>query len=694
MYKFFLLILATCLYQAINAQQEDSLPIRETTAADTVGPLQNLVVTGYIGRQYLIATPASVAVISHAQLQQQSPVSLVPVMNTVPGVRMEERSPGSYRLSLRGSLLRSPFGVRNVKIYMDEWPLTDAGGNSYFNALSLPLIERMEILKGPDGSLFGANSGGVVLVQPFAADSSLQWNAGIGAGSYGLFNQFAQANMQSGQHQWHIGESYQRADGYREQSQMSRLFVQAGDHWQYNKRNSIDLFLLYSDMQYETPGGLTLAQFKANPRKARQASGQLPGAVEQQAAIYNKLVFGGITHRAALSNRLQHVLAIFGSRADFENPFITNYETRLEKTAGFRTYLRWSTDEVPGSNFKWENNTGVEWQQTRSAIRNYNNNSGEKGELQAANTIKSDQHFFFTRFKATVADRLTAEAAVSLNYYQYNFKDATRIRKQFDPQWMPRLALAYRFLRQLTGRLSIGRGYSPPTIAEVRPSDNQVYQGLQPENGWNMEAGFRIAAVQNRLWVDMAVYRYRLRQAIVRRLNANGTEFFINAGGTRQTGIESQLSYQVIRNNKHSFIRDLQCSNSTTLSFFRFTDYQSGNDNFSGKRLTGVPEEVIVTHATAQLPAAMYVFAQHTYTSRLPLNDANTVYAKQYHLLLAKAGWRFAVSDRMRLEVYAGADNLLNQSYSLGNDLNAAGSRYYNAAPRRNYFAGIVLQNR
>ncbi|MBM3440336.1 MAG: TonB-dependent receptor, partial [Bacteroidetes bacterium] len=41
--------------------------------------------------------------------------SLVQAFNTIAGVRMEERSPGSYRINIRGSSLRSPFGVRNVK---------------------------------------------------------------------------------------------------------------------------------------------------------------------------------------------------------------------------------------------------------------------------------------------------------------------------------------------------------------------------------------------------------------------------------------------------------------------------------------------------------------------------------------------------------------------------------------------------
>jgi iron complex outermembrane receptor protein len=50
------------------------------------------------------------------------------------------------------------------------------------------------------------------------------------------------------------------------------------------------------------------------------------------------------------------------------------------------------------------------------------------------------------------------------------------------------------------------------------------------------------------------------------------------------------------------------------------------------------------------------------------------VYAAKYHLLQAKASWQHAMSRKTRLELYAGADNLLNQKYSLGNDLNAVGN--------------------
>jgi len=43
------------------------------------------------------------------------------------------------------------------------------------------------------------------------------------------------------------------------------------------------------------------------------------------------------------------------------------------------------------------------------------------------------------------------------------------------------------------------------------------------------------------------------------------------------------------------------------------------------------------------------------------------------------------------LTVFTGVDNALNAKYSLGNDINAAGGLYYNAAPTANYFVGISV---
>ncbi|MDZ7647700.1 MAG: hypothetical protein U5K54_11265 [Cytophagales bacterium] len=57
----------------------------------------------------------------------------------------------------------------------------------------------------------------------------------------------------------------------------------------------------------------------------------------------------------------------------------------------------------------------------------------------------------------------------------------------------------------------------------------------------------------------------------------------------------------------------------------------------------------------------------------------------------SRLGYKTSAINRLPIEIFAGADNLLDQTYSLGNDLNAFGGRYFNAAPARNYYAGIRL---
>jgi iron complex outermembrane receptor protein len=80
-------------------------------------------------------------------------------------------------------------------------------------------------------------------------------------------------------------------------------------------------------------------------------------------------------------------------------------------------------------------------------------------------------------------------------------------------------------------------------------------------------------------------------------------------------------------------------------------------------------------------------------TAALPLNDANDEQADAYQLIQAEAGWRINQASGS-WHFFIAADNLFNQTYSLGNDINAAGRRYYNAAPPLNIVAGIRFNGR
>jgi iron complex outermembrane receptor protein len=670
--------------------------VRAQTAADSVR-LQEVRVTGYISSQSLLETPAAVGILNQEALRKHADVTLLPALNSIPGVRMEERSPGSYRLSLRGSLLRSPFGVRNVKVYLDEFPFTDAGGNTYLNLVDPRSLDRIEILKGPDGSLFGANSGGVVLLGMNAAGRTApKASLGLSAGSYGLFQQQAAWRHQGEQSDFSVKQAFQRSDGYREQSAMRRHFIQASEKWQYNPNNSLKVLAFYADLDYETPGGLTAAQMERDPRQARPAAGPNPGAAEQQAGIRNKTFFGGLSHEARLSDHWRHVVAVFGSRSDYKNPFITNFEERGEINYGVRSYLEATGNANPAVNWKW--NLGLEWQRGSHNIATYDNNRGQRGSLRTDDDITPNQHFYFTRFTALLHERLTTEAAVSLNFNQYSFANKYVLaglkpsgKKVFDPEWMPRLGISYLIRPDLAWRATVSRGYSPPSTAEILPSNNQINQGLEAETGWNYETGFRFGTPNKRYQLDVAAFLYQLESAIVRRQDAADAEYFVNAGGTRQLGLETQASAWLLEPRQAGLLRGLQLSTSFTYSHFEFQNYRSGDQDYSGNQLTGVPRQVLASGLSLLLPRDLTLALQHQYVGRIPLNDANAFYADAYHLLQAKVRWQALTLRKTRLEFQAGADNLLNSRYSLGNDINAFGNRFYNPAPLRNFYAGLGL---
>jgi iron complex outermembrane receptor protein len=233
------------------------------------------------------------------------------------------------------------------------------------------------------------------------------------------------------------------------------------------------------------------------------------------------------------------------------------------------------------------------------------------------------------------------------------------------------------------------KGFSPPTLAEVRPSTGIFYQGLGPEFGWNYEAGIKGSILNNKLVFDVSYYYFNLKDAIVRRSDSTGAEYFVNAGGTIQKGIEFFIKAFLVSKTT-SFVSSLVVTNSLSYQPYRFSSYVNSGNDYSGNKLTGVPRLINVNTIELRTSPGYYINFIYNQTSSIPLNDANSAFAERYHLLQGKIGYQ-KTSRNFSYNLYAGGDNLFNQLYSLGNDINAFGGRYFNPAPKRNYFIGVEI---
>jgi iron complex outermembrane receptor protein len=593
--------------------------------------------------------------------------------------------------------LRSPFGVRNIKVYLDNFLLTDAGGNTYINLLDANMIGQAEVIKGPAGSMYGAGTGGAVLLggsdllPAFSTDTSA-FRGMISGGRFGTLNESVQYQLNKKSITFSISQGHSQAKGFRDQSALRKDNVLLRLKTQTASKMSSELMVLLTDLEYETPGGLNLSQRNANPRQARPAAGIFPSAEAQKTAIFNQTALLGFTNSYKMGEKWQMVSSITTGLTSFKNPFISNYEKRIESNVGLRTKVVY---EQKGSiPLQWV--SGFEIQRGGYRIDSTGNKQGVATGNLVRDEVIARQQFLFTQLNWSPLKMIQLQTGLSLNNFTYSIERTTglpangKVPVDFKQQLLPRVALMFEPWNGfgLYGQLS--KGYSAPGIAEIRPSAGGLYSGLQAEYGWNKEVGMKWLTNQGKIQLTAAFFQFNLKDAIVRQTNSAGAEFFVNAGSTIQKGFEGELSILLLNRPTGSFFQRIQCTQSLTLNDFSFGQYVSAGTDFSGKRIAGIPDELYGLTAQIGFLKRLELNVNFSYAGRIPLTDANIVYADPYRLWAGKLSWNGKIK-KVRTSVFLLFDNIGNMNYSLGNDLNAFGGRYYNPSPERNMQLGCVL---
>ncbi len=635
-----------------------------------------------------------VKVLNTNNVDRNNKTSLVNGFNTIAGVRMEERSPGSYRINIRGSSLRSPFGVRNVKIYWNDIPVTDAGGNSYFNQFAFNNFSTIEIIKGPAGSLYGAGTGGVLLIHNLQNSWMPALKFEYITGSNGLQHILSSISFGEKNSRSLLTYAHSQSNGYRYHTKSNRDNVSFVTKFNISDKQQITASVLYNKLFYETPGGLTRAEFTANPELARPAAGALPGADAAKAAIYQQNFTIGINYRYNFLADFKNSTTLYGAFAQIKNPTFRNYERRNEPGFGGRT------------TFIYENKinetaiqivAGAELQYGFFNTQVSKNKNGNPDTLQTNDDITNFASSFFAQGNISIKEDWIITAGASINKLKVDFARLNNYPvlqqgRTYKNEISPRLALQKKFKNNPTVFASISKGFSPPTIAELLPSTGVISTFLQAESGINYELGGRIALLKGKLHVEATGFYFKLNDALVTRKDSSNADYFVNAGNTKQQGIEISTAYSTFFKSK--LIDNLNLTTAWTFNNFKYGSFKKGVIDFSEKKLPGVPGTTISILADAAFKKNIYFNSTYYYATKIFLSDANTDYADGYHLLGCRAGWKLILKSRFMLDFYAGVDNMFNETYSLGNDINAAGGRYYNAAPKRDYYAGISFQLR
>jgi iron complex outermembrane receptor protein len=157
-------IFATLLKTSTAIAQVTTVAVSGTSADASNGfELPDILVTARKTTERLQDTPMSVAVITEDAIEKTGATTLEDLGRETPGLTIVSAAPGQNAITLRGLS-----GSNTVGFYLDDTPLSIGIGNAvqptnFDMDPALVDLDRVEVLRGPQGSLYGASSfGGTV----------------------------------------------------------------------------------------------------------------------------------------------------------------------------------------------------------------------------------------------------------------------------------------------------------------------------------------------------------------------------------------------------------------------------------------------------------------------------------------------------------------------------------------------------
>jgi iron complex outermembrane recepter protein len=132
----------------------------QTPPASDTDLIEEIIVTAQKRAASLQDVPFSIAALTSEDLRESGATNIVDVARNVPGLYITDLGPGQSQVAIRGisagQVVRDQPGVKeSVGVYLDESPISVA---LFTPDLDLYDLDRVEVLRGPQGTLFGAGS--------------------------------------------------------------------------------------------------------------------------------------------------------------------------------------------------------------------------------------------------------------------------------------------------------------------------------------------------------------------------------------------------------------------------------------------------------------------------------------------------------------------------------------------------------
>lgn len=615
------------------------------------------------------------------------------VLNQVPGVQVLSGALNTNRITIRGIGARTPYGTDKLRLYYNNIPITNGSGFSSIEAFDLANIGHVEVIKGPNGTSYGANLGGAIILNsnaPIVGRSEVVSSTVFG--SYNLFKENLRLTHQTQKIHFNLSYNSIFTNGFRENNAFDRDGILLNLGVILSAKSKLAILLNHIDYTAQIPSSINKTDFDNNPKLAATNWNEAKGFEA------NKYTLAGLTYTYAFNDKLSNNTSIFYSYLDHFEPRPFNILDEFTNGFGLRSVFK---GKLLNGNFT----IGTElykdeyfWETFENLYRENEGNGSIAGEKLNENKEFRTQFYLFGGYNHTISKKLTAQFGLSLNKTNYEFKDRflsdgnTSATRDFDVILNPSLNLTYN-LKNCILFTAINKGFSNPNLEETLTPDGIINPDIAQEKGWNFELGYNASFFKEKLQLKATTYFMKVKDLLVAERVGEDQYIGRNAGKTSHRGLELDASFNFKINPNWNISPYLNYS----LNLHEFDEFIDDGINYAGNELTGVPKHVLNTGIAVHHKEVLSWFLNHNTVSNIPLNDANSIYSTAYSVFHTKIWYRPKITKAVQTQFQAGINNIFNTNYAQSILINAVGfggsePRYYYPGNGRNFYVGVQLK--
>lgn len=561
----------------VFAQKTQTLEPANSKAGKT-GGIEEVVVTAERRDERLQDVPAAVSAFSADSLQNMQASDIGDLQGSVPNLSIHEGDADNAVVYLRGvgQVDSLAFADPGVGIYLDDVYLGRAQGAF----LDIYDIDRIEVLRGPQGTLYGRNTiGGAVKYVTAAPSDTFGGRAEGTAGNFGLFGFKGSVDVPLGEnllskfafaHVTRDGFSHNAFDG---KSDGDKNLNAGRIALQYEPRDDL-VFRLNVDASDDSPD-TSRTPARATPVFGFPATKSDPFKVDANFDKRNSLKTFGVSLLADW--RLSPAVELKSISAFRTMRFQTNLDLDATPLSIFGVYDRERQNQV-SQEFQI-GYTGERLKATAGLFYFREHDvtfSGLFGPdiglvTGSVNDQLTQSIAAYGQGSYDVTDRFSLTAGLR---YTYETKNFIRPQKFFDPatpfpvqfgaggllitnidtagnwsSYTPKFGLDYRWTGDLLTYASVSRGFKSGGF-DGRANTAAGAKAFNPETLWAFETGMKSSWWDRRLIANAAlfynIYTNLQLSSFTADTNGNFMALFTNAGKATTEGVELELTAQPI----------------------------------------------------------------------------------------------------------------------------------------------------